>query len=193
MNLMDLSKIQISRRNFFSILAIVKYLHELFNILLSTLISIDVQIIASRAPNARIQFSSCRLTFTCCVPDSGKSPCERRLSFSLVGNYSSRLVMVPFLNLSNYIISSWGHWRYLTRSALKASRNIDSSVRGWTAFSGESSLPMRTDVAEFDGEFNPVPNGIEGEKDWGEREEESRQRKVKGGKGRSAEELRARL
>jgi len=24
---------------------------------------------------------------------------------------------------------------------------------------------MRTDAAEFDGEFNPVPNGIEGEKD----------------------------
>jgi len=24
---------------------------------------------------------------------------------------------------------------------------------------------MRTDAAEFDGEFNPVPNGIEREKD----------------------------
>lgn len=90
----------------------------------------------------------------------------------------------PFLSLSNYVIFGWGRWHFLTCSSLKALRDIDSSACAWT-FSGEFSFPMRTDAVEFDGEFNPVPNGIEEEKDW----ERERGKEKRGGEEREKRDV----
>lgn len=94
--------------------------------------------------------------------------------------------MTPFSSLSNlYVIS--GHRHFLTlASVLKALRGYRQfGSRAPEPFSGESSSPTRTDAAEFDGEFNPVLNGIEGEKDC----ERKGTREKERGEGQGAKEL----